>query len=425
MKKGILMLLLISVMFTLSSCKAKLDDQFDRTELDIENSEVDDLETFLGYLSEIVEHVTAYEELMGEQNINYIDANIEVFEDMTVSKSELTPMNIENELRSLELLVGSDLERTIGRLDVEGIDFKEGIEFTLDQDAHITTYANENYFYYRVIDSSYDTYYSELRVKILSTGGFVAEQFRYKMSENLGIKEILYTTTDTRKGTNHTYVSDKFNSINLSKTEFNYIKGEYKIIQLYDFGLKQVDYNQVTLNDDSRMKTRFIKNVAGINTDLYEVSGYSDDSDRIYKYSETHEQTGNIRKNLTYSLSEVSGWTNIEDGVMMNDNDEINTLGSIFHDSGEFINYLYDPLEKETFLRPHEGIEIDVDFDQFIGALDDLKTLIDDYGYNDDGDLTYAGDTYTTFDEMKAEFFKDIPDEYKVLLGIMEYKKST
>ena len=71
MKKGLLILLLISFVFTLSSCKAKLDDQFDRTELFIENNEMNTFETFIEYLSVILEDVEAYEDLKDEENIDF------------------------------------------------------------------------------------------------------------------------------------------------------------------------------------------------------------------------------------------------------------------------------------------------------------------------------------------------------------------
>jgi len=148
------------------------------------------------------------------------------------------------------------------------------------------------------------------------------------------------------------------------------------------------------------------------------VSGFAEDNDRIYKYGEMHEQTGNIRKNLRYFLTEVNGWTSIQDSVMMNGTDEISTLGSVFQDSGEFTNYLYDPLQEESFLSPHDGLSIEVDYNQFVSTLDDLRLIIEDYGYDDEGNLTYDSVEYSTIGEMLDEFYKDIPEEYQLLLEL-------
>jgi len=418
MKKGLLMILMIGFIFTLSSCKKQIDDQFNDADLDVENSEVDDFEMYMSYLTSITEHVKAYQVLMDEQYDDYSKSNKLVFEDMTVEKSELISLNVEDELKAMTFFLGWDLETILEDLDVKNLPFEEGTEFNLNEEEHIITYANENYFYYREIDTRYDVHYSEWKVKILASGDYIAEHFYYKRSEDLELKETAYWTMDTRKGFNQIAMIETYDSLNMGVADFDYINGEYKAIEMYDYGLQQVNYMQVRLNEDDNIKTRFIKNVVGLDTTVYEVSGFSDEYNRVYKYSETHEQTGNIRKNLVYSLAEVDGWTNIEDGVMMNGEDEINTLGSIFQSSGEFINYIYDPLQKETFLTPHEGLSIDVDFDYLIETLDYLKIIINDYGYTEDDHLTYGGVTFTTFEELMEELYKDLPEEYKEIIGL-------
>lgn len=418
MKKGLLMLLLICFVFTLSSCKKKIDDKFDRTDLDIDNSETNDFETYMNYLTGIYNHIKAYEDLMDEQYVDYSKENKKVFEDFTADKSELTSLNVEDEVKAMKLFLGSDLEKIIQDLDIENLLFEEEVEFNLNDNEHILTYANENYLYFKVRDTEYVSSYTEWKVKILASGDFVAEHFFYEVSEDLEYKETAYWTMDTRKGFNQIALISTYDSLHLGVADFDYINGEYKAIEMYDYGLQQVNYIQIQLNKGSNVKSRFVKNVFGLDTILYEVSGLSDEYNRIYKYSETHEQTETIRKNLVYSLAEVDGWTSINSSVMMNGENEINTPGSIFQGSGELINYIYDPLERETFLSPHEGLTIDADYNLLIDTLEHLKITINDYGYTEEDELTYEGVTYTSFEELMEGLYHSLPAEYKEIVGL-------
>jgi len=248
MKKGLLILLLISFVFTLSSCKAKLDDQFDRTELFIENNEMNTFETFIEYLSVILEDVEAYEDLKDEENIDFHEANLRVFSDWTVEKSELTPMNIEDELKSMNLNTGSDLEDILEDIEANGASFIEGNEYEISQDINVTTYANEDYFYYEEINTTYHYHYVEFKVKVLTSGDYISERFEYRESEENGLYDVLYSTMDTRKGVHQIAITNRNESLSMNFTDFNYVTGEYKTISIYDYGLKHVDYNHVVLN---------------------------------------------------------------------------------------------------------------------------------------------------------------------------------